>query len=83
MDAFNQKLTADDALAVTPSDSAANNFSKPFSAVYVGSGGNVVIVKKDGTTITYYNVPSGGKVTLQGVRVNATNTTATLMNAEF
>lgn len=61
--------------AVTPSDST--NFTRYVSYFYVGGAGNMVLVKDDGTTVTYSNIPAGQYIWAGGRRVNSTNTTAT------
>lgn len=61
--------------AVTPSDSV--NFPRIVRQLYVGIGGNIVVVNNDNSTTTFSNVIQG---TIIGpfniVRVNNTNTTA-------
>lgn len=71
---------AQDAFAVTPSDSVLQYFR----ALYVGNGvssgstpGDVVIVTLGGTTVTFKNVPLGSVLPIAGSQVNSTNTTAT------
>jgi hypothetical protein len=77
---MNRFLSADNAapgvycFAITTSDSV--NFTEPPRAIYVGTGGNVVIVNNDGTTVTWSNCPTGFVIPCGAIRVNATNTTA-------
>lgn len=62
--------------AITPSDSAADNF-KPSRGVYVGGTGDVVAVSDAGSAVTFKAVPAGTVLPVRCVRVNSTNTTAT------
>lgn len=61
--------------AITPHNS--NDEANNFRAIYVGTGGNLVIVTEDGTAVTYKNAASGSVIPVRGKRVNSTNTTAT------
>ena len=61
--------------AITPHDS--NNEATNFRGVYVGVGGDVVIVSQAGTAVTYKNAASGSVIPMRGKRVNSTSTTAT------
>jgi len=80
-DALNSMMPAASAKTITPNDSTY--FSKPVSAIYVGTGGNIAVVHEqdtDGTrdtVIVYKNVPSGFYLQARIVKVYATNTTAT------
>lgn len=60
---------------ITPDDTT--NFTTAFRAVYIGVGGNVVVVSLDGTAVTYVGVPSGSILPVRGIRINSTLTTAT------
>ena len=60
--------------AVTPSD--ATNFGQESRYLYVGTGGDVVLVTRGGTAITYKAVPTGAYVYASCIRVNSTSTTA-------
>jgi hypothetical protein len=60
--------------AITPSDSV--NFTNIPRAIYVGSGGDVVMVNTDGTTCTWVAVPTGSIIPCAAIRVNATSTGA-------
>ena len=66
---------ARDAFAITPSDSV--NFTTTAKAIYVGVAGNVVIVTKNGSDVTFLGAVAGSVLPVQAVRVNATSTTAT------
>lgn len=66
---------ADDYSAVTPSDST-DLASRP-RGLYVGTGGDVVIVNPSGTAVTFKSVPSGTVLPVRAVRVKSTGTTAT------
>lgn len=64
------------AFAITPHDST--NFSENVRGIYVGVGGDVVIVCKDGeSAITFKNAVTGSVIPVRAIRVNSTNTTAT------
>jgi hypothetical protein len=61
--------------AVTPHNT--NYFAKMARALYVGTGGNIVVVLADGTTtLTFVAVPTGSILPIVCSRVNSTNTTA-------
>ena len=60
--------------AVTPHDT--NDVGFIFDALYVGTAGNVVVVREDGTAVTIPNWPAGLTQRLRGRRVNFTGTTA-------
>lgn len=62
--------------SVTPHDSNALP-SGECIAIYVGTGGDVVLVDVDGDPCTFKNVPSGGTILGQTLVVMATGTTAT------
>ena len=64
------------AFAITPSDST--KFDETVRAIYVGVGGDVVVVVKDGeAAITFKNAQTGSILPIRCVRVNSTSTTAT------
>ncbi len=64
---------ADEAVAVTKSDSADNTFSY----LYVGTAGDVAIIPQGGSSaITIVAVPSGQYVWCRCSKVMSTNTTA-------
>lgn len=63
--------------AITTSDTV--NFNFIVRAIYVGVTGNVVIVRPDGTPITFTAVPAGAILPVNAIRVNTTNTTASSM----
>jgi hypothetical protein len=69
------------ASAVTPSDSV--DFSYPARALYIGGAGNVVVILEDETAVTFSGVPAGFILPVVCRRVNATDTTATLIVALF
>lgn len=62
---------------IVPSD--AVDAVRPFRALYVGGIGDVTVVLLDGATCLFSAVPVGSIIPVQGKRVNATATTATLM----
>lgn len=64
------------AVAVTPSDSV--NITGGFRALYCGVAGNISILLMDNaTSIVFVGVNAGAILPVMGLRVNATNTTAT------
>ena len=65
---------AESAAAVTPSDSTDLTYLA--RALYIGSGGNLVIDVADGATVTFTNVMSGSILPVRVKRVRATSTTA-------
>ena len=68
---------ADNYYAITPSDSADLPF-RP-RAIYVGTGGNLVLREQQGgggTAVTFTNVPNGAVLPVRAWRVVATGTTA-------
>lgn len=75
---FDQLAPAGYAWAVTPSDSV--NFTMEARALYVGTGGNVVLVAYDQNgqkaAVTFSNVPDGTILPVRASRVNSTSTTA-------
>ena len=66
---------ANDAAAVTPSDSTP--LTKSARALYVGTGGNLNLVTTDGQTALFKNLPSGSILPVRTSYVLATGTTAT------
>lgn len=67
--------------AVTPHDST--NLTAGCRGLYVGVGGNVVVVAPDDTFVTFVGVPAGAVLPVQAKRVNSTSTTATNIIALF
>ena len=67
--------------AVTPSDST--DFDVLTRAIYVGGAGNVVAVRRDGTTVTFTGVPAGSVLPIACRRINSTSTTATSIVALY
>lgn len=69
-------MTAQDAVAVTPSDSTA----VLFRGLWIGGAGNVAIIGLLGdTAVTLSGVPAGTYLPIAVKRVMSTNTTATLI----
>lgn len=64
-----------EAAAVTPHDSNAQTLF-PCDAIYVGTAGNLAVIMKNGTTVTFTGVKAGTVLPIGVNRVNATNTTA-------
>jgi hypothetical protein len=74
-------MPAGRAEAVTPGDTAVDNFSREAEALYIGGAGDVAVVLPSGTAITFTGVPAGRILSVRCIRVNSTNTTATSMVA--
>lgn len=66
-------MTADTASAITPSDTAANIFTR----IYVGGTGNVKVTTESGNAVTFTAVPVGTVLPIRTSLVWATGTTAT------
>lgn len=67
--------------AVTKSDSA--NLTNVSRGIYVGGTGDVAAVMQDGAVLTFSAVPAGTLLPIRCIRINSTNTTATLMLALY
>lgn len=71
---------ATDYFAITPSDTVnftvADNKTTIVRGIYVGTGGDVVAVRQDGTAVTFTGVPGGVILPIVAKRVNSTSTTA-------
>ena len=65
---------ATNAVAVTPNDS--NDLTFMPRAVWVGTGGDLSVVMKDGATVTIPGVPDGTLLPIRVDRIRATGTTA-------
>lgn len=74
MAAPNSPNIAGVAFAVTPHDV---NVQQTFRAIYVGTGGDIVLVMADGTSVTFKNVPTGMILPVTGNLIKSTGTTAT------
>jgi len=75
------KLQADRAVAVTPSDTVNIPNADPSSTnrgcvLFVGTGGTLVVKTAGGDDVTLLNIADGTFIPLQVVRVFATGTTA-------
>ena len=66
---------ADNAAAVTPSDSTDLAFIS--RALYVGGAGNIIVTMAGGGDVTFSAVPAGSILPVRVTRVKATSTTAT------
>lgn len=67
----------------TYSANPAGNFKPiPCDAIYVGGAGVVVVVYENGATASLTAV-AGQTLPVKAIRVNSTNTTATLMEALY
>lgn len=60
--------------SVTPNDSA--ELTNVTRQLYVGTGGDIVVVTKDDTQLTFTNVQGGSLLDIRVKQVRATNTTA-------
>lgn len=65
---------ADNAVAVTPSDST--DLAYVSRALYIGTGGNLVVTMAGGGDVTFSNIPDGSILPIRVSRVKATSTTA-------
>lgn len=65
---------AENALAVTPDDTAA--IAQASRALYVGQGGDLAVEMLGGESVVLGNVPAGALLPLRVTRVRATGTTA-------
>ena len=68
---------AKDVFNIVPSDTV--NSPQRIRAIYVGGTGNIVVVNEDLTTALFTAVPVGTILEVDVIRVNNTNTTATLL----
>jgi hypothetical protein len=75
MAGYVEPLTAQDAVAVTASDTTV--FSPPLDAVWVGGAGNLAVKTAGGTTVTITGVLAGSIIPIACLQVRETNTTAT------
>lgn len=66
---------ADNQFAITPSDTVDMAFVA--RGIYVGVTGDIAIVTKDDSVVTYKNCVQGSILPVRAKRINATNTTAT------
>lgn len=72
------------AVPVVTSDLPAGNFARGVcQGIFVGGAGNVAAVMEDGTVATFTAPPVGTILPIRAVRINTTNTTATLMVALY
>lgn len=70
------------AVAVTPHNST--NFADGVCrGLYIGVGGNIVVVPPQGSAVTFIGVVAGTILPVQAIRVNATSTTATSIVAIY
>lgn len=67
--------------AVVPSDTV--NLPTGCRGIYVGGAGNVAAVGRDGAVVVFTAPPVGAFLPIAPTRINATNTTATLLVAVF
>ncbi len=67
-----QAVGASDSFAMTKSDTTVYNFD----AVYVGTTGDVAIMKPNGVAVTFPTVPAGAIIPQPGIKLMSTNTTA-------
>lgn len=65
-------MVAEEAADVTPNNSTVVSFR----ALYVGTGGDLSVMTKYGTTLTFKNVPNAFVLELRVIRVRSTGTTA-------
>jgi len=63
---------------ITPSDTVS--FPDEIASIFVGGAGDVATVKRNGVAVIWSGVQAGTFLPVTCIRVNATGTTATLMN---
>ena len=68
---------ANDASAVTPSDTAPLTYVS--RALYIGGAGNLVVTMQGGGNVTFSAVPAGTVLPIRCSHVRSTSTTATLI----
>lgn len=70
-----------DGVAVTPSDST--DLTNICRALYIGVTGDVAVITKGGTTLTFKNAQQGSIIPVRCSRVRSTNTTASSIIALY
>jgi hypothetical protein len=70
------------AVAITPSDTV-DFVEGVCDAIYVGSGGAVVVVLDNTATISFAGVPTGTVLPIRARRVNSTSTAASSLVALY
>ena len=61
----------------TPSDTdGSGDLTYVCRALYVGTGGTVIAIRKDGVEVPFVNVPDGETLPIRAKRVKSTGTTA-------
>lgn len=63
------------ATAVTPSDSTA----LAYKALYIGVGGDVVVITRSGDTVTFKSVPTGAILPIDVQKVKAATTATSIL----
>ena len=71
-----------DAVVITTSDTVALPRGV-CNGIYVGGAGNVVVLTEGGSVVTFTAPVLGTVIPIRAVRVNTTNTTATLLLALY
>lgn len=62
--------------AITPSDTVDLILPSLNTAIYVGTAGNLQVVREDGTVVTFKGATAGSVLHIRPKRINSTNTTA-------
>ena len=70
-----------DGIAVTPSDT--DDLPYTATSLWIGGAGDVSLVTPYGTTLVFASVAAGTLLPFAATRVNATDTTATLIVAGY
>jgi hypothetical protein len=70
-----QPVTAQDAVAVTKSDSTV--YSPPLCGLFIGGAGNVNVVTVNGSTVLFTGCVAGQILPIAVTKVMSTSTTAT------
>ena len=72
-----QARVAGDCFTITPSNTVL--FEKETAGIYVGGGGNINIIKRNGQLQLFTAVPQGSILPVNAIGMHATGTTATLL----
>ena len=76
---MSNQLQITNALVVTPSDTIS--LAMPTRSIYIGGAGNLSVLMAGGQTTLFSALPVGTILPVSCLRINATNTTATLIVA--
>lgn len=74
-------FTATGKVYVVYAESSQSGMGNPGCFLYVGGAGNVSVITIGGDQITFNGIPAGTTLPIQVLKLRATGTTATLINA--